>query len=151
MDFGLAKRIVGEATMTVEGQVLGTPAYMSPEQARGEGHKADRRTRRVCHGRDPVRVAHRRAAVPGRPPHGVRQVAEDEPPRPRKLDRGIPRDLETICLKALAKLPEGRYATAEALAGDLKRFRDGEPIQRGASGRGHASSATSAAGRSSRA
>ena len=64
MDFGLAKREVGEVTVTTEGQVLGTPAYMSPEQARGEGHVGRPPQRRVFAGGDPLRALDRRAAVP---------------------------------------------------------------------------------------
>ena len=66
IDFGLARRETGEIAMTVEGQVLGTPAYMSPEQARGEGHQRRSPQRRVFAGSDPVRIADRRASVPRR-------------------------------------------------------------------------------------
>ena len=79
MDFGLAKREAGEITMTVEGQILGTPAYMSPEQARGEGHTADRRSGRLFPGRDPVPAAHRRAALPRHARMLLHQVLNDEP------------------------------------------------------------------------
>jgi WD40 repeat protein len=128
MDFGLAKRDAGEITMTVEGTVLGTPAYMSPEQAGGEAHRVDGRSDvyslgvvlyQLFTGELPFRGTNRML---------LRQVLHDEPRNPRRFNDRLPRDLETICLKAMAKEPARRYQTAGALADDLRRWLGGQSI-----------------------
>jgi WD40 repeat protein/ribosomal protein S27E len=128
MDFGLAKREAGEITMTVEGDILGTPAYMSPEQARGEGHQADRRADVYSLGVILFELLTGERPFRGNVRMLLKQVLEDEPPSPRKLDGRIPRDLETICLKCLHKEPRRRYGTARQLADELGRFLAGQPI-----------------------
>jgi WD40 repeat protein/tetratricopeptide (TPR) repeat protein/tRNA A-37 threonylcarbamoyl transferase component Bud32 len=128
MDFGLAKREAGEITMTVEGQVLGTPAYMSPEQAFGESHKVDGRSDVYSLGVILYLLLTGELPFRGSSRMLLHQVRHDEPRPPRRLNDKIPHDLETICLKAMAKEPGRRYQSARDLADDLRRFLKGEPI-----------------------
>jgi tRNA A-37 threonylcarbamoyl transferase component Bud32 len=128
MDFGLAKRDAGDVTMTLDGQVLGTPAYMSPEQAAGEGHKVDGRSDVYSLGVILYEMLTGALPFRGSTRALLYQVQHDDPPPPRSVEKLIPRDLETICLKCLRKEPAQRYATARDLADDLRRFLAGEPI-----------------------
>jgi WD40 repeat protein/tRNA A-37 threonylcarbamoyl transferase component Bud32 len=129
MDFGLAKRAADEITMTLEGQVLGTPAYMSPEQAKGEVRQVDARS--DIYGLGVVLYELLTGELPfrGQTRMLLMQVIQDEPKPPRRLNDKIPKDLETICLKTMAKEPGRRYQTARDLADDLGRFLRGEAIQ----------------------
>jgi serine/threonine protein kinase len=129
-DFGLAKRLDDESAPTETGSILGTPSYMAPEQVRGPGH-----------GVGPAADVYALGAIlyellTGRPPFKgaspmdtVLQVIHDDPVPPSRLQRRIPPDLETICLKCLVREPGGRYPSAAALADDLRRFLDGAPIR----------------------
>jgi WD40 repeat protein len=127
-DFGLAKRLEGPG-VTQSGAVVGTPQYMAPEQARGQG-------KRLTTAADVYSLgAILYELLVGRPPFVadsimdvLYQVLEKEPARPRLLDAGLDPDLETICLKCLEKEPRNRYGSAEALAEDLERWQKGEPI-----------------------
>jgi tRNA A-37 threonylcarbamoyl transferase component Bud32 len=127
-DFGLAKREAGEITMTLDGQVLGTPAYMSPEQAGGESHRVDGRSDVYSLGVILYQMLTGELPFRGTKRMLLYQVLHDEPRPPRRLNDRIPRDLETVCLKAMAKEPGRRYGSAGALAEDLRRWLRGEPI-----------------------
>jgi serine/threonine-protein kinase len=128
-DFGLAKRVEGGSDLTATGQVLGTPSYMPPEQAAGRMEDIGPATDVYALG------AILYALVTGRPPfeaatalETLTQVLEQEPLAPRQLNKHIPRDLQTICLKCVEKERHRRYGSALELAHDLQRFLNGEPI-----------------------
>jgi len=129
MDFGLAKRGAGEITMTIDGQILGTPAYMSPEQARGEAYKVDGRSDVYSLGVVLYQLLAGELPFRGNQSMLLHQVLHDEPKPPRSLNSKVPRDLETIALKAMAKEPARRYTSAKSMADDLRRWMAGEPIE----------------------
>lgn len=128
-DFGLAKRVEAQSELTATGQVMGTPSYMPPEQARGTTEQVG-----------PVSDVYSLGAtlyflLTARPPfqttlpaETLRQVIDNEPIALRRLDPAIPRDLETICLKCLRKEIDKRYPTAAALAVDLGNWLENKPI-----------------------
>lgn len=128
-DFGLARFLDDHQDLTMTGQIVGTPNYVSPEQARGDsviGPSSD------IYSLGTVLYA----CLTGRPPFRTDSISQTllmvqhtDPPRPRLLVPQLPRDLETICLKCLEKNPHQRYASADLLADDLQRFLDRRPIQ----------------------
>jgi WD40 repeat protein/serine/threonine protein kinase len=128
-DFGLAKRIAGDASQTQSGAIVGTPGYMAPEQAAAQGQRLT--TAADVYGLGAILYE----LLTGRPPFKaatpldtLAQVLHTEPPSPARLRPGVPRDLETICLKCLRKNPAERYDSAEEVAKELERFLGGEPI-----------------------
>ncbi len=128
MDFGLARREEGEITVTVEGQILGTPAYMSPEQAGGEAHRVDGRSDLYSLGVILYELLTGELPFRGVTRMVLHQILYEDPRPPRQLNDKIPRDLETIAIKCLAKEPGRRYPTAGELAADLQRYLSGVPI-----------------------
>jgi len=128
MDFGLARRDTGDATLTSDGRIMGTPAYMSPEQARGDSHAVDARTDIYSLGVVLFEILTGERPFLGNRRMLLLQVLDDEPRPPRQLDDTIPRDLETICLKAMAKSPGRRYQSAKELADALRRYLNGAPV-----------------------
>ncbi len=127
-DFGLAKWSGDQTTMPNPGLVMGTPAYMSPEQARGDSHAVDRRSDVYSLGVLLYEMLTGKPPFEGNSTLLLHQIQIQEPRTPRSINESIPRDLETICLKCLAKAPDDRYGTARELADDLNRFLAGEPI-----------------------
>ena len=129
-DFGLARRTAENSSLTASGAILGTPSYMAPEQAAGQRQSIGPAT--DVYGLGAILYE----LLTGRPPfrtstmmETVLQVLERDPVAPHELVAGLPRELETICLKCLEKMPEDRYPNAQALANDLERYLRGDVVE----------------------
>ena len=128
-DFGLARRTTGESHLTETGVIVGTPAYMAPEQAAGRKDSATTAADIYSLGAMLYELLTRRPPFRGETPlDTLRQVLEQEPVRPGKLNARVDSDLEAICLKCLEKKPEQRYSSAAALADDLENWLAGEAL-----------------------
>lgn len=127
-DFGLAVT-QAESNLTMTGDIVGTLRYMSPEQLTGQRRVLDQHTDIYSLGVTLYELLTLRPAFPGTDRQRVvRQIMEDEPVPPRRIQAGIPRDLETVVLKAMAKEPQARYGSAQELAADLRRFLEDKPV-----------------------
>ncbi|HEY5913203.1 MAG TPA: protein kinase [Verrucomicrobiae bacterium] len=129
-DFGLAKRVGEQSDLTLTGQVMGSPNHMAPELAAGQHHRAGPASDIFSLGTILYEM------LTGRPPFladslqtTLLKIRDEDPVPPRTLDAGIPRDLETLCLKCLEKDPAKRFASAQELADELERYLRGEPIR----------------------
>jgi eukaryotic-like serine/threonine-protein kinase len=128
-DFGLAKRIGSDDGQTESGQIMGSPSYMAPEQARGHSRNIGPRADVYALGAMLYEMLTGRPPFRGETPiETIRQVLDDDPVTPSRLVPRLPRDLETIALKCLHKDPAKRYQSAQALAYDLERYLRREPI-----------------------
>ncbi|MDC0176105.1 serine/threonine protein kinase [Planctomycetaceae bacterium] len=127
MDFGLAKNQADES-FSIDGSLMGTPAYMSPEQAKGESESVGKSSDVYSLGVVLFELLSGELPFRGTTQMMLSQVIHDDPPSPRKLRGDVPQDLETITLKCLAKEPYHRYTTLEELSSDLARWSDGRPI-----------------------
>jgi WD40 repeat protein len=128
-DFGLAHRLEGAEKLTQDGALLGTPAYMAPEHVAEPGREPQPAGDQYSLGVVLYELLCGRMPFEGTPEVVLFNALHTEPVPPRSLRPGVPRDLETVCLKAMAKRPQDRYATCEALADDLRRWLEGEPIR----------------------
>jgi WD40 repeat protein/serine/threonine protein kinase len=129
-DFGLAKALERESNLTRTDAVLGTPNYMSPEQASGKPRQLTTGSDIFSLGSILYELLTGRTPFQGKTPvDTMRKVVEEEPRNPRSINREVDPDLATVCLKCLQKAPGNRYETAGAFADDLERWRRGEPIQ----------------------
>ncbi len=128
-DFGIARRISADATISHEGQVIGTARYMSPEQASGKSKETDRRSDIYSIGVMLFEMLTGDLPFRGNLQAILHQKTVEDAPSPRKLNPDISRDLETICLKCLEREPGRRYATAREVAEELQRVQVGEPIR----------------------
>ena len=128
-DFGLA-RLTDQPHVTVSGEVMGTPAYLSPEQVRGDTDRIDHRTDIYSLGVTLYELVTRRKPFDGKTREQIiTGICTAEPVAPQRLDRRIPVELETICLHAMEKEPQRRYPTAALVAEDLRRFAEGRAIR----------------------
>jgi eukaryotic-like serine/threonine-protein kinase len=128
-DFGLAY-CQGHPGLTLTGDLVGTLRYMSPEQTRGKGEPIDHRTDVYSLGVTLYELLTLQPAFDGQErPEVLSRIAIEEPRTPRRLHKAIPAELETIVLKAMAKVPAERYGTAQELADDLRRFLEDRPIR----------------------
>ncbi len=130
MDFGLAKNLEDDQGLTKSGVAIGTPYYMPPEQARGNSREMDARSDVYAMGAILYEVLTRKVPFTAKTQNELlRKIIDEEPVPCRQVRAGIPPELEVICLKALQKEKERRYASALELAEDLERYLAGDPIK----------------------